>query len=240
MWNLFNIDNLNFDFQGEANYIYCDPIYEDLGYSVWIDKYWQYLKPNSIFCIQTDFHTCPDIWYYIKHHIKANLVSHSAWKCEWGNYAKNYPHQCFDDLLIFSNGKDWKYYPERVQVPKATAGTKLNPSGRQTKPATAWIDDVVLTTTSKERVKKNDGHLLAWQKPLGLYDRVTLPFTDEEDLILDPFMGSGSLGCWSVKNHRDYVGIENDPEVFELAKKRISLESSLMKNAEIYNQLSFV
>ena len=221
MQNLLNIDNMDFDFGGEANYIYCDPIYEDLDYAKWIGKYWEYLAPSSIFCIQTDYHTCPDIWNFMKHTMGANLVSHSVWKNEWGNYAKNYPHQSFDDILIFSNGKDWKYYPERVQIFKATAKTKLNPSERMTKPATAWIDDICLTTTSKERVKKEDGHLVRWQKPLALYNRIVAPFTDENDLVLDPFCGSGSLGLWCKRNFRDYVGIENEPQVFALAQKNI-------------------
>ena len=34
-------------------------------------------------------------------------------------------------------------------------------------------------------------------------------------------MGSGSLGLWCKNNNRNYAGIENDKEVFELAKKNI-------------------
>jgi DNA modification methylase len=36
-------------------------------------------------------------------------------------------------------------------------------------------------------------------------------------------MGSGSLGLWCKNNGMNYVGIENDPEVFELAKKNIGV-----------------
>jgi DNA modification methylase len=130
-------------------------------------------------------------------------------------------HQCFDSLLIFCKGKKWTFRPEVIQVPKATAGTNLNPSGRMTKTATAWINDIVLTTTSKERVKKSDGHLVRWQKPLLLYSRVIAPFSNDGDLILDPFMGSGSLGRWCVENKREYIGIEYDSEVYNLAIKNI-------------------
>jgi DNA modification methylase len=233
MHNLFCMNNMNFQFDGEANYIYCDPIYEDLDYCKWIGKYWEYLAPNSIFCIQTDYHTCPDVWHFMKKIMGAQHISHSVWKNEWGNHDKRKPHECFDDILIFSNGKDWKFYPERIQIDKVTKNKGLNPSGRQTKTATAWIDDVCLTTTSKERVKKDDGHLVRWQKPQKLYDRIIAPFTDENDLVLDPFCGSGSLGLWCKRNFRDYVGIENDPEVFKLAQKNIE------GNAEIEYQMGF-
>jgi DNA modification methylase len=217
----FNCNNLYFIFDKKANYIYCDPIYEDMNFSLWINKYWQYLEPNSIFTIQTDWHTCADIWYYMKHTIKAEFVSHSVFKCEWGNHPKNKYHQCFDDILIFSNGKNWKFYSDRIQIDKVTKNKGLNPSGRQTKTATAWIDDICLTTTSKERVKLGDGHLIKWQKPEKLYSRIISPFTDSGDIIIDPFMGSGSLGMWCKKNNRNYIGIELDKSVFDIAQKRI-------------------
>lgn len=233
MQNLLNIDNMNFDFQGEADLIYCDYVYENLDFS-WADKYCEFLKDGGIFIFQTDWHTCAEIWHYAKYVLQLNLVSHSVWKNEWGNHPSRTFHQCFDDILIFTNNlSKYKFYPERIQVDKVTKNKGLNPSGRQTKNATAWIDDVCLTTTSRERVKKEDGHLVRWQKPLKLYDRIVAPFTDEEDLVLDPFCGSGSLGLWCKRNFRDYVGIEQDPEVFKLAQKNVEGE------AEIDYQLSF-
>ena len=78
------------------------------------------------------------------------------------------------------------------------------------------------STMSKERIKKNDGHNIQWQKSLKLMNRLCLPFTDVDDLIVDPFMGSGSLGEWAIKNNRNYVGIEYDKIVFELAKQRLN------------------
>jgi len=236
----FMTDNMEVDFHEDAraDYIYCDPIYEDHHFEKWVDKYWGILKPNGIFVIQTDWHTCPDFWYYMKHFYSANLVSHSVWKNEWGNHPKNKPHQCFDDILIFSKGMDYKFYPERMQVDKVTKNKGLNPSGRTTKTATAWIDDVCLTTTSKERVKKEDGHLIQWQKPLSLFDRITLGYTDEEDFIVDPFMGSGSLAVWCKMNNRSYLGFENNQEVFDLAKKRI--ENTEIPDKINQNQLTFL
>jgi DNA modification methylase len=59
--------------------------------------------------------------------------------------------------------------------------------------------------------------MVRWQKPLELYNRIILPFTDEDDLVLDPFMGSGSLGLWCKRSYRDFVGIEQDKEIYDLA-----------------------
>jgi len=218
---LLNIDNLLFQTDEEHDLIYCDMIYENTDFS-WAFKYKTFLKENGIFIVQTDWHTVSEIDSFIKM-LGLTVVNHLVQKCEWGNHPRNRFHQCYDDILIYCNGTNWNFFSDKIQVPKATANTKLNPSGRMTKTATAWIDDVVLTTSSNERVKKSDGHLARWQKPLKLYDRIITPFVRKADKILDPFMGVGSLGKWCKMNEMDYTGIELDSEIFELAKENIGV-----------------
>lgn len=165
----------------------------------------------------------------------ANFVNWLVWKNEFGNFRKDRFRQCHDDIIIFSKGKDFLFDPSKVQVEKATAKSKgLNPSGRTTKLATSVIIDITLTTVAKERVKKDDGHLIRWQKPMALYDRILTPFLDSEhNTILDIYMGSGSLGKWSRKNDWGYVGLEYDKEVFGYAVKNVEEEEIVEK------QLSF-
>ena len=229
IYNIFNENNLKFNIEWDAenfyDLIYCDMIYEDENVLPWLQTYWRYLKNDGIFIIQTDWHTDWLIRWYLETHDtfknKPVFVNHLVQKAEWGNHPKNKFHQCYDSIIIYAKGKDYKFYPERIQVPKKTLTKGLNPSGRETKQATAWIDDICLTTTAKERVKKDDGHLIRWQKPIKLFDRIIAPFTNENDWICDPYMGSGSLGEWSILNNRNYVGKELDKEVFKLAKQRL-------------------
>lgn len=207
--------------------VYGDCVYEEIDFN-WARLSYDTLVEGGILIVQTDWHTQYKYRNYLQHVLGMNFVNHLVWRNEWGNHPKNRFHQCYDDILVYSKGKDYKFYPDRIQVPKATAKTKLNPSGRQTKTATAWIDDIVLTTTSLERVKKSDGRNIRWQKPLKLYDRIILPFTDIFDTILDPFMGSGSLGLWSKMNSRNYIGMESDEVVYNLALERIDNEPEKM------------
>ena len=60
------------------------------------------------------------------------------------------------------------------------------------------------------------------QKPLDLLERIVLASTNEGDLVLDPFMGSGTTGVAALKHGRRFVGIEKDAEFFSLAEKRIA------------------
>ena len=59
------------------------------------------------------------------------------------------------------------------------------------------------------------------QKPLALLERIILASTNEGDLILDPFMGSGTTGVAALKHKRKFVGIEREIEFIELAEVRL-------------------
>lgn len=59
------------------------------------------------------------------------------------------------------------------------------------------------------------------QKPEALIERLVLASTNEGDLVLDPFMGSGTTGAVCKKNNRDFMGIEKDNNYFNIAKERI-------------------
>ena len=222
MINLYNMDNMYFDTPEKFDVIYCDYIYENHDFS-WAEKYWKYLKPSGIFISQTDWHTNHRYRVFVEDELGGYLVNDTVLKAEWGNHPKDRFHQCFDNIIIYSNvKKGWLFQPEKIQVPKVTKTKGMNPSGRETKQATAWIDDCTLTTTALERVKKIDGHLLKWQKPLKLYDRIISPFVNETHKdILDPFAGSGSLGKWAKMNEMNYTGIEYDAEIYNYAKSNI-------------------
>lgn len=60
------------------------------------------------------------------------------------------------------------------------------------------------------------------QKPLKLLERCILAASDEADLILDPFMGSGTTAVAALQHGRNVIGIELDQEYCELTKKRIN------------------
>lgn len=60
------------------------------------------------------------------------------------------------------------------------------------------------------------------QKPLPLLEYLIETYSREEDVILDPTMGSGSTGIACLNTGRNFIGIEKDGKYFELAKDRIA------------------
>lgn len=220
--DLYNMDNMYFDTAKKFDVIYADMIYDNMDFS-WVNKYWQYLKPNGVFIIQTDISSSAEIKVYTQTMSNAKFFNWLIWKNEFGNFKKDRFRQCHDDIIMFCNGENWNWHSEKIQVPKVTSNAKgLNKSGRETKMATSVITDICLTTIAKERVKKDDNHNIRWQKPLSLYSRIIAPFVDEDHKdILDPFCGSGSLGKYCKINNLNYTGIEYDPEVYGYAKKNI-------------------
>lgn len=59
------------------------------------------------------------------------------------------------------------------------------------------------------------------QKPVLLLEDLIKTFSNENDLVVDLTMGSGSTGVACVNTNRDFIGIELDSNYFNLAKKRI-------------------
>ena len=60
------------------------------------------------------------------------------------------------------------------------------------------------------------------QKPDALMDWILKYYSKENDMVLDPTMGSGSMGVACKKMNRKFIGIEKDEEIFKVAQERIS------------------
>ena len=68
---------------------------------------------------------------------------------------------------------------------------------------------------------KKNGFLHPTQKPVELMEYLIKTYTNENDLVLDNTMGSGTTGVACVNTNRNFIGMELDDKYFEIAKKRI-------------------
>jgi DNA modification methylase len=79
-----------------------------------------------------------------------------------------------------------------------------------------WSEPIVLNRGG------DDPRLHTTQKPLGLMEALVRDFTDEGDLVLDPFAGSGTTGVACRRLGRRFLGWERDERYAAIAEKRIA------------------
>ena len=81
------------------------------------------------------------------------------------------------------------------------------------------MKDVWATSLVKPSEKKHGYH--PTQKPLEILERIIKASTNEGDIILDPFNGSGTTGVICHKYHRKYIGIDNVEDYLKITIERI-------------------
>lgn len=82
-------------------------------------------------------------------------------------------------------------------------------------PTDVWWNTIV-PTMGKERT----GY--PTQKPIKILERIVRVHSNEDDLILDFFAGSGTTGEAAAKNGRDCILIDNNPQAMEVLASRLS------------------
>lgn len=155
---------------------------------------------------------------------------------------KNRYLQCFEYMFVFSKGK-----PKTTNLiadrPNTTAGqTRKSRRYRQR--------DGSFVNGSDKPIKEKGVRLNIWKYQTGLYKSTKdmeafkhpaifpealaedhiLTWTNEGEMVLDPFMGSGTTGKMAVKNNRQFIGIEISKEYCDIAKRRIWTTSEESNN----------
>ena len=125
---------------------------------------------------------------------------------------------------------------ERSGLPLVRLGAWIKPNGAPQftgdRPGVGWEAIAILHREGKKRWN-GGGHHAVWacnvehgghptQKPLKLLMDWVTKFTDPGELVLDPFMGSGTCGVACAKLGRKFIGIEKRADYFDLACRRIS------------------
>ncbi len=83
-------------------------------------------------------------------------------------------------------------------------------------------------------VRANDIHPAMF--PLQLAIRVIKLYTDEGDVVLDPFLGSGTTAIAAVKTNRKYIGIEKMKQYYDIADKSIKQAITEYKS-DLFHQM---
>lgn len=93
-----------------------------------------------------------------------------------------------------------------------------------------WVTWIVVSRTKAQAkwgtlpggyIERGEQHHMGG-KPVELMDALVRDYSRKGDLVLDPCMGSGTTGVSAVKLGRRFLGIEKDPQYFDIAVDRIT------------------
>ena len=85
--------------------------------------------------------------------------------------------------------------------------------------------------SGKERIRKNNNQRAhPTQKPESLLYRIILASSNKGDLILDPFIGSGTTAVVAKRLQRKFIGIDNNIDYINITKNRLSNTKKFEKN----------
>ena len=86
------------------------------------------------------------------------------------------------------------------------------------------------------KAKRTNNKLHPTQKPVDLLELLLKQSTNENEIVLDCFMGSGSTGVACVNTGRKFIGIELDKNYFDIASKRIEEAYFNAQNEGVLNE----
>ena len=219
-----------------VNLIYTDPPYKETG-NKWDNKlvdtvelfkhYERIIKDDGCIAVHCTMKYANELMNAAKHLYKYDWI----WEKDNGTNVPNVNQQPFrvhEYILIFGKGRvthgkrtPMKYFPQ-----KTIGDPYTQKSGRISENWKGGLSNIVTKNTGDRHPKTVQKHTRErgyhpTQKPVSLADLIINSYTEEGDIVLDTFMGSGSSGVSAKKNSRNYIGIEIDKKYYDIAKRRI-------------------
>lgn len=203
-------------------------------YVKWLEKISTHIhrltRPDGSYLLNIGYLSIPDkgravpISYLLWDKSPFYLNQEIIWHYEAGVSAKRYLSPRNEKILWYVKDKDnFTFNLDAIRDPnvkypnqKKNGRLRCNTIGKN--PSDVW--DIAKVTSGKDRSSEERTAHPA-QFPEDLIKRLILGFTNAEDLILEPFLGSGTVGAVAVELNRRFVGFEIDASYCEIAKKRI-------------------
>ena len=178
----------------------------------WLKRCQKILKPNGSLMVSGTFHVIYSIGYAIQQ-LNMKILNNITWQKP--NPPPNLACRYFThstETIIWAAKNLKSKHKFNYELMKEINNDKQ-------------MKDVWIMTAPSKSEKTYDKH--PTQKPIALLDRLILAVTNEGDLVLDAFNGSGTTGVSCIRTNREYIGIEIDKKFIELSKKRFSEQIKL-------------
>ena len=141
-----------------------------------------------------------------------NFVNEIVWLYGAGGYKRTIPFATkHDTIYIYS--KTENYFYKKLIDPETKTIYK-----------DWWRIKSIADKSGYLKIDDEWKILTPYQKPKKLFERFILALTKENDVVLDPFMGSGTTAAACIQTNRKFIGYEIDKEYCKIANKRLSQE----------------
>lgn len=193
----------------------------------WLSKIVRILKPTASIYICGDYISSLAIYHVgIKYFILRNRI---VWEREKGRGAKYNWKNNTEDIWYFTMSDNYIFNVDDVKLKKKVIAPykingkpkdwekSLDGNFRLTHPSNIWTDITVPFWSMKENTEHPT------QKPEKLLAKIILASSNKNDLVFDPFLGSGTSSVVAKKLKRNYLGIEIDETFACIAEKRLAL-----------------
>jgi len=182
----------------------------------WLEACKRVLKPTGSIYISCTYHNIGELVMTLKAlgFTPRNIITWHKNNAMPSMTRRTFTHSC-EYVLFFSKGKKWIF--NYVDIKKINPDKAKDGSEKQMRDL--WIMPVV---QGKERVRDKTGRAAhPTQKPENLLERVILASSNKGDVVLDPFLGSGTTAVIAKKLGRKWIGIETENKYIKVAEKRI-------------------
>ncbi len=191
----------------------------------WLDEVKRILRPGgNVFVYGIHHHLC---WLQCyMYEIGLTYRRQIIWFYENGfaGYSSTTLAAHYEPLLWFSKGSNYTYIPIREPY-KSTARLKykITKNGKvwEPNPEGRLAGDVWQFPTLAGRRFRDEKVDHPTQKPMSISLRIVKHFSNENELVVVPFVGSGSECLAALMEKRHYIGFELNSSYIEIAQKRI-------------------
>jgi len=192
-----------------------------IDYKQWLIECVRILKPDGVLVSFADFNLLAEL--------KSYKVFKSSYELIWEKTipvgyldANNRPLKNHEFIGVFTNQfKKSTYNPQKIEGKpyKQLSGKNSPIYGGHKKIYTINTGDRHPKSVLKYSRPNKSLHPTA--KPVNLLEFLIKSYSNENDTIFDPFMGSGSTGVACKNTGRDFIGIELDNNYFDIAVKSL-------------------
>ena len=176
----------------------------------WVTEVLRVVKPNGNIFVFGSFHSIFTLGFIMQNIFDRRIITQIVWYKP--NAQPNITCRMFTESTEFilwavnNESKKAKNWTFNYQTMKSMNNNKQMRN--------MW--EIPLTKPSERRYGKHPS-----QKPLQIVERLILAGTNEGDLVLDPFSGTGTTGVAAEKHNRKWVMIEKEEPYNGIAQKRL-------------------